>query len=569
MKFRLQDGSVVEVDSVDSDNFTKHFRVLKQLVDDGDFDPDGEVDLTIEPNIFNHIRKIINTVNLGHSINLTEISPSELAVVYEKMVYFLHLVQETHEKLLSAMNDSLVMISKFNEILNTKHLLDTIVNLLQSRKKLGIEAGDYVLNINKQFPEISRSVANEIRIAFIIDATCSMSQIIETQKNQAKNLYDGLQKSFGEHSKIVTIVIAYRDYCDGEGNQVFVSEICDDADKLRLELDKVDAIGGGDTAEAPELAFHKLYESNFYIKKEGVINIGLCIADAPPHDFLGNNHNDPVNLQKSKVFSEKNGDWATNLIKCIKEYNTTFYAVNVAPDTEHSTLSVFKEVELWMSVICTFGGTTVTHNISETMDYIIENIYMWAFQRKMLTTKLSAVSKDQLDQLVLNMADKTPSVLPPEIQCTLVTYRSLSFEDITSGDTSAGASEGSAPSISAKLERMVTDHSLFKHRFNTAASMPDYSYTAPHSVGVGLGMDDTSDDRRTYRSLRASMVESDSSPGAGPGVGLKRSFTSAVDTTHAASAPIPPPRPWKLQRHPTDAASWGRLESASQSISNS
>jgi len=95
-----------------------------------------------------------------------------------------------------------------------------------------------------------------VDMAFCIDVTGSMDNIIEIVQNNALNLYQDVKKSMekkGKHVDTLRVrIIAYRDYLADEGDAMLVTNfftLPQEADNLKKCVNSLVAKGGGDDPE--------------------------------------------------------------------------------------------------------------------------------------------------------------------------------------------------------------------------------------------------------------------------------------------------------------------------------
>lgn len=524
---QLNDESSVEVDK----KFLDHFNILRQCMEDDTQEEEIDTDdnsilLDIDKSTFTCIQQIINSIDRNEDIDLSEINPIVIGLIYEKMVYYLDAKPNTCKYLWKSLNQDIKYISKFNEVMNNDQLFTAIVYIIKYRSENGLNCDNFITEINTLFPDIWNDMTKEIRICIMLDTTSSMGHTIIAQKNQAHELYQKLQTAFGAVVSIKSIAIGYRDYTDPRN--VFISNECSTSEELRTELDKMNPVGGSDEPEAPELGLNALRESNFYKDDPSNINILVIAADAIPHDFLGQNDSSDTHIRMCKEFTEVHGDWASILLDLIKTYNVITYGVDVS---NRST-----KVDIWMSVICTLVGTEVTKTISETTQFMIKDIVSWSFERKLKKSKIDTMSNASINQLIENMNKTKITSLPPEVQASIdevrTTYRSLSAVGSGGAGSSCKSESLLMRQFSHQLERACTDHSELKASINKP-----FCYDTDDDFGASSAP--------IYRSLS---------------VDFKRTKTGDVVFPVGASVPMT-----TLKRYPT--CSMGRadhIEAASQ-----
>ena len=149
--------------------------------------------------------------NRNEDIDLSEIKPTLIGSIYEKMVYYLDAKPNTCKYLWKSLNQDIKYISKFNEVMNNDQLFTAIVYLIKYRSENGMNCDNFITEINTLFPDIWNDMTKEIRICIMLDTTSSMGHTIIAQKNEAHELYQKLQTAFGAVVSIKSIAIGYLD----------------------------------------------------------------------------------------------------------------------------------------------------------------------------------------------------------------------------------------------------------------------------------------------------------------------------------------------------------------------
>lgn len=119
-----------------------------------------------------------------------------------------------------------------------------------------------------------------IEVAFVLDATGSMSGLIEGAKRRIWEIADRMRAARQQVDLRVALV-AYRDRGDD-----FVTRrlgLTDDLDALFAELTQIQAAGGGDGPESVNQALHEAVESLGWSRAPGVYRAIFLVGDAPPH----------------------------------------------------------------------------------------------------------------------------------------------------------------------------------------------------------------------------------------------------------------------------------------------
>ena len=411
----------------------QHFTLLSELkkcqlsqgsISDSSTDTSEEIPIDIDIDILNLIKITVNTYNTIGKFDFSELTQINIARLYDVMVYYFDLNHDVHQELLKELSTDINYISKFNEIMDNDKNIEFIVNIIKYRTKYNLECTSYIVELNTYFKSVWASFAKKIRIAFIFDATASMKTYIEKQKKEAKQLYENIYKIFG-NIELEIKLIGYRDYT-GE-KSISEYDVCKSPSEFSDYLDSMDAIGGGDFAEAPELGIHALSESKFFTTDTDCINIAIIIADALPHDFLNTyvpEQTCALHAQMCKEFTTEHGDWATLLVNLAKSYKVSIYGVNLKQADLY--------METWMSTISSITGTETQHSIESLNNTLIKDIISWSFERSIAMSKKASLSKDQLSNIISNMNSKNTTILPNEIQRQLT----IDFNETTTNSMS-------------------------------------------------------------------------------------------------------------------------------------
>lgn len=377
---------------------------LKEIIED----ESQHIPIDIDIEILNLIKITVNTYNTIGKFDFSGLNYTNIAKLYDVMVYYLHLKDDIHQDMLKELSNNTKYISKFNEIMNIDKNIEFIVNIIKYRTKYNLECTSYIVELNTYFKSVWASFAKKIRIAFIFDATASMKSYIDKQKREAKKLYENIYKIFG-NIELEIKLIGYRDYT-GESH-ISEYDVCKNPSEFSHYLDSMEAIGGGDVAEAPELGIYALTESNFFTNDKDCINIAIIIADALPHDFLHTYVPEQTTSKHAylcKKFTDEHGDWATLLVNLAKLYKVSIYGVNLKPRDLY--------METWMSTISSISGTETQHSIESLNNTLIKDIISWSLERSIAMSKKASLSKEQLSEVILSMNSKKTTILPNQIQ---------------------------------------------------------------------------------------------------------------------------------------------------------
>ena len=133
------------------------------------------------------------------------------------------------------------------------------------------------LKVSSATQKIRNSVA--VDLAFVFDATSSMSPWIEKAKNNALLVAQKVKEMY-PCATLRYALVAYRDYDDSPRCEVM--DFVTDVQKLKWQLGKTKATGGADTAEDVALGLKKATELSWRATTRC-----LCwVADAPAHGSI-------------------------------------------------------------------------------------------------------------------------------------------------------------------------------------------------------------------------------------------------------------------------------------------
>lgn len=122
----------------------------------------------------------------------------------------------------------------------------------------------------------------EIELVFCLDATGSMSGLIQTAKDKIWDIISGIAE--GESAPNIRLgMVFYRDRDDDFVTKVY--DLTQDIDSLYIELQGIHARGGGDTPESVNLALYEAIENISWSKKKNkkVFRTVFLVGDCPPH----------------------------------------------------------------------------------------------------------------------------------------------------------------------------------------------------------------------------------------------------------------------------------------------
>ena len=124
----------------------------------------------------------------------------------------------------------------------------------------------------------TEKTSNEVQIAFMVDATGSMSDELEFLKMDLKNVISKVEEG-NKNLKISTATVFYRD--EGDEYVVKHSDFTKDINKTIQFINSQKADGGGDFPEAVHTALNELNKLQW--DGEARTRIAFLVLDAPPH----------------------------------------------------------------------------------------------------------------------------------------------------------------------------------------------------------------------------------------------------------------------------------------------
>ena len=153
-------------------------------------------------------------------------------------------------------------------------------------------------------------------LAFLVDATGSMSSIITTVKEEIYRIVDKIKDKYLE-AQLSVAFVGYRDHCDGS-NRIQMQNFTNDISSFRSFVSNVEAVGGGDTAED---IFGGLEEAG-KLSWTAVNRILVHFADAPCHGSRFHNGVDDkyINYNKEDCRGLKIEDLMATLIELDVQY---------------------------------------------------------------------------------------------------------------------------------------------------------------------------------------------------------------------------------------------------------
>ena len=158
--------------------------------------------------------------------------------------------------------------------LNTEHLRLKVNDQWVSTEKA---ISENTLNRIALKNEVKKA-SNEVQIAFMVDATGSMSDELEFLKMDLKNVITKVEEG-NKNLKISTATVFYRD--EGDEYVVKHSDFTKDINKTIQFINNQKADGGGDFPEAVHSALNQLNKLQW--DGEARTRIAFLVLDAPPH----------------------------------------------------------------------------------------------------------------------------------------------------------------------------------------------------------------------------------------------------------------------------------------------
>jgi hypothetical protein len=158
--------------------------------------------------------------------------------------------------------------------LNTEHLRLKVNDQWVSTEKAITESALNRIVLKNEVKKAS----NEVQIAFMVDATGSMSDELEFLKMDLKNVITKVEEG-NKNLKISTATVFYRD--EGDEYVVKHSDFTKDINKTIQFINSQKAEGGGDFPEAVHTALNQLNKLQW--DAEARTRIAFLVLDAPPH----------------------------------------------------------------------------------------------------------------------------------------------------------------------------------------------------------------------------------------------------------------------------------------------
>lgn len=122
---------------------------------------------------------------------------------------------------------------------------------------------------------------NQVDVCFIVDTTGSMGSFIEAAKQQ---LLDAMSLLSSDRDIDLQVgLVEYRDHPPQDAMITRVYHLKSNLQQMQKEINKLQAQGGGDGAEA---VYRGVYDACTKMKwREHSCRFGILVGDAPPHGF--------------------------------------------------------------------------------------------------------------------------------------------------------------------------------------------------------------------------------------------------------------------------------------------
>jgi len=160
----------------------------------------------------------------------------------------------------------------------------------------------------------ARTDTPTIEVVFVLDATGSMSSLIEGAKRKIWSIAN--QIIIGDPMPDVKIgLVAYRD----RGDEYIVKSfnLSEDIDEVYSNLIGITAGGGGDFPEDVNKALEYAVDSMNWSEDDNVLRLVFLVGDAPPHmDY--NDERDYVEICKNAISQ----DIIINTVRCGSDNST-------------------------------------------------------------------------------------------------------------------------------------------------------------------------------------------------------------------------------------------------------
>jgi hypothetical protein len=126
----------------------------------------------------------------------------------------------------------------------------------------------------------SQGPASRVDVAFVLDTTGSMADLIDGAKKKIWSIADEIRKSRPD-AHIRFALIGYRDR--GDDYVTDVTDLTDDLQTVYAKLLRFEANGGGDVPESVNEALHTGVTRLDWNREAGTKRIMFLVGDAPPH----------------------------------------------------------------------------------------------------------------------------------------------------------------------------------------------------------------------------------------------------------------------------------------------
>lgn len=132
----------------------------------------------------------------------------------------------------------------------------------------------------ENLPIVVEEESPRVELVFCLDATGSMSGLIQTAKDKIWDIVSELAQSQSAPD-IHLGMIFYRDRGDQYVTKVY--PLTQDIDSIYTELLKIEAIGGGDAPESVNLALYEAVNDIQWSEDKDVYRTIFLVGDCPPH----------------------------------------------------------------------------------------------------------------------------------------------------------------------------------------------------------------------------------------------------------------------------------------------
>jgi hypothetical protein len=143
----------------------------------------------------------------------------------------------------------------------------------------------------------TNALAPQIEIVFCLDATSSMSGLIQTAKEKIWDIVTSLTQA-SPAPEIKLGMVFYRDRGDAFVTKTY--PLTKDIDGTYSELLRIQAEGGGDAPESVNQALHEAVTQMNWSSRQNVYQTIFLVGDCPPHMDYANDNGYPATCRKAK-----------------------------------------------------------------------------------------------------------------------------------------------------------------------------------------------------------------------------------------------------------------------------